>query len=324
MRVVRVDEFGPPQVLHVEEADAPEAGPGQAVVEVEVAAAIYGDTIVRGGRYPFPLPYVPGLEVAGRVVSVHPASDQSLVGQRVVATTVGMTGGYAEQAVVAVGQMHPVPVELSLDEAIAVFQAGAVAGGILSAVRLSPDDSVLVTAAAGRIGSLLVQLAKERGARTVIGAAGGERKTAAAREFGADLAVDYTADGWVEQVKEATGGKGADIVLDAVGGTVGARALDAAADGGGRIGVYGFTSGEWTALDAFTLGRRGLTVIGALGIAFAKPAAEQHADVTEALKAAAAGRIGARIHATYPLEQAAEAHADLEERRTIGAVLLRP
>jgi len=325
MRIIRVSEFGPPEVMRPAEGDVPEPGPGQALIEVEAASVIYGDTIVRAGRHPFPRPYVPGLEVAGRVTAVHPADgDASLVGRAVVATTAGMTGGYAEQAVVPVEHIHAVPDGLPLEQAIAVFQAGAAANGILSAVRLAPGETVLVTAAAGRIGSLLVQLAKQRGAALVVGAAGGTQKADAAREFGADLAVDYSGGDWANQIKEATGGRGVDVVLDAVGGAVGAQAFDAAADGGGRIGVYGFTSGEWTSLDAFVLGRRGLSVIGALGIAFAKPATEQHADAEQALEATATGRLTARIHATYRLEQAAQAHADLEERRTIGAVLLRP
>lgn len=323
MRVVRVREFGPPSVLQMDRADAPTPLTGQVVVAVEVAGVGYGDVIVRSGRYPFPLPYVPGLEVGGRISAVGPGLDPSLVGRRVVATTPRMTGGYAELAQAEAADVHEVPDGLPLEEAVAVFRAGAVSLGILTAMQVRAGESVLVTAAAGRIGSLLVQLAGSAGA-TVIAAAAGPEKTAVAARIGADVTVDYGRPDWVEQVRAATGGLGADVVLDAVGGAVGAGALAAVRDGSGRIGVYGFTSGEWTTLDAFVIGRRGLTVVGPLGVTFAKPPAEQHADAERALAAAAAGRLRPIIHAIHPLEHAAEAHAAIEDRRSIGAILLRP
>jgi NADPH2:quinone reductase len=141
-------------------------------------------------------------------------------------------------------------------------------------------------------------------------------------EFGADHAIDYGAADWPEQVREVTGGRGADLVLDAVGGETATRALAAAADGGGRIGLYGFASGQWPPLDAQTLGRRGLTVSGPLGVLFRKPDAEQRDDAEQALAAAARGELTPRIHARYPLERAADAHHELEARRSIGAILL--
>ena len=323
MRVVRVREFGPPQVMRIEEAEAPRPSAGQVVVAVEVAGVIYGETIVRSGRHPFPLPYEPGMEVGGRVVEVGPDVDPSLEGRLVVATTLGNAGGYAEAARAEAGNVYPVPDGLPLEKAVPVFQAGAVSAGILSEMRVRAGETVLVTAAAGRIGSLLVQLARAAGAR-VIGAVGGPGKLAAAAGSGADVTVDYGGPDWVAEVKAATDGRGADVVLDAIGGTVGEQALEATADGGGRFGVYGFASGAWVPLDTGRLVRRGLSVIAPLAIAFARPAAEQRADAERALDAAAAGDLVPRIHAAYPLEQAPEAHADLEERRSIGAVLLRP
>lgn len=324
MRAVRVTGFGKPDVLRVEEVADPVPAADQVLIEVEAAGVGYGDVIVRSGRYPFPVPYVPGLEAGGTVAAVGPGGDPALLGRRVVATTLGMTGGYAELALARAGDVHEVPAGLSLRQAVAVFQAGAVAVGLVSAAGLRAGESVLVTAAAGRIGSLLVQHAKAVGARPVVGAAGGPGKAAAVRDFGADLAVDYTAPDWAAQVREATGGRGADVVLDAVGGAVGAQALRATADGGGRFAPYGFTSGAWVGLDAHGIGRRGLTVVGALGIAFAKPAQEQYADAAEALRAATAGRLRPRIHGCFPLERAADAHTAVEGRGTVGAVLLDP
>ena len=324
MRAVRVAEFGPPDVLRVEEVDDPVPSGGEVLVEIEAAGVGYGDVIVRSGRYPFPVPYVPGLEAGGTVVAVGPGGDSALLGRRVVAATVGMTGGYAELALARAGDVHEVPGGLAVPEAVAVFQAGAVALGVVAAVGLRAGESVLVTAAAGRIGSLLVQHARAVGARPVIGAAGGPGKAAAVRDFGADLDVDYTAPDWAAEVRAATGGRGADVVLDAVGGAVGAQALRAVADGGGRFAPYGFTSGAWVGLDAHEIGRRGLTVVGALGIAFARPAQEQRAAAAEALRAAAAGRLRPRVHGCFPLERAADAHTAVEGRGTVGAVLLDP
>jgi len=169
-----------------------------------------------------------------------------------------------------------------------------------------------------------VQRAKAAGAGTVIGAVGGPAKAAAAAGFGADVVVDYTADDWAAQVKQATGGRGADIALDAIGGAIGAKALEAIANGGGKFGLYGFTSGDWVPLDAHQIGRRGLTVVGVLGITFAKPVEEQRADVRRALEAAAVGQLVPRVHGTFPLDKAADAHTALEGRASVGAILLTP
>lgn len=320
MKVIRVREAGGPDVLRVEQADEPAPEAGQVLIANRIAGVGYGDVIVRSGRFPFPLPFVPGLEVGGEVVAVGPGVDPDLVGRTVVATTVGNRGGYAERALAPAAYTFLVPDGLALPTAVAVFQAGAVAYGLLGAMRVAHGETVLVTAAAGRVGSLLVQLARAAGA-TVIGTAGGD-KVAAVAGFGADHAIDHRADGWAEQVRAVTGGRGADVVLDAIGGEIGARAVDAAADGAGRVGVYGFASGTWLALDAMTIGGRGLTVVGPLGIVFRKPDGEQRADAERALAEAAAGRLTPHIHATYPLADAPAAHAEIEARRTTGAVLL--
>jgi NADPH:quinone reductase len=203
-----------------------------------------------------------------------------------------------------------------------VFQAGGLARGLLAAMRLRAEDTVLITAAAGRIGSMLVQLAKAAGA-SVIGAASG-RKCPAVTGFGADHVLDYTAAGWPERVRELTSGRGADLVLDGVGGTIAEQALAVTADGGGRIGFYGYASGAWPALDAHAITTRGLTVTGALGAVVRKPDAQQREDALEALAAAARGELRPRIHARHPLSQAADAHRELEGRESVGAIVLVP
>lgn len=320
MRAVRVTRFGGPEVLVVDEVPEPEPAAGQVLVDVSVSGVVYGDVIVRSGRHPFPLPWTPGLEVGGQVVAVGPDADESLLGRTVVATTAGRSGGYAERAAATAAYTFPVPDGLPLDVALTVFQAGAVARGLLAAMRLTGEDTVLITAAAGRIGSLLVQSARSAGAR-VIGAASHE-KLAAVREFGADHAVDYTAAGWADRVRELTGGRGVDLALDAVGGETAVRALAATADGGGRLGLYGFACGEWPALDARTISTRGVTVSGPLGMAIRKSDAEQRDDAERALAAAARGELSPRIHARFPLERAADAHRELQERRSAGAIVL--
>jgi NADPH2:quinone reductase len=320
MRAVRVHGFGGPEVLGTETVADPEPAAGQVLVDVRVAGVGYGDVIVRSGRYPLPLPWIPGIEVGGQVLAVGSGVDESLLGATVVATTIGQAGGYAERAVAPATYTFPVPDGLPLDVALTVFQAGALARGLLSAMRLRAEDTVLITAAAGRIGSLLVQSAKAAGA-TVIGTASGG-KLAAVAEFGADHAVDHGAGDWVDQVRELTGGRGATLVLDAVGGQTTVSALAAAADGVGRIGLYGYASGDWLPLDVKTIARRGLTLSGPLGTVIRKSDADQRDDAEQALAAAARGELTPRIHARFPLARAADAHRELEARRSVGAVVL--
>ncbi|WP_216900298.1 zinc-binding dehydrogenase [Nocardia alni] len=319
MRAVRVTRFGAPEVLALADVDDPAPGAGQTLVEVDLAGVAYGDVIVRSGRYPLPLPWIPGLEVAGRVLAVGPGADETLIGKTVVGTTAGQAGGYAERAVTMGAYTFPIPDGLSPEVALTVFQAGALARGLLSAMGLRSSDTVLITAAAGRIGSLLVQQAKAVGA-TVIGAANTD-KCCAVGAFGADHVLDYTATGWSQQVRELTDGRGADLALDAVGGEIAEQTLATIADGG-RIGFYGYASGAWPTVDMNAVARRGLTVSGPLGIVIRKSDAQQRDDSMQALAAAARGELTPRIHARFPLEQAAQAHRELEQRRSVGAVIL--
>jgi NADPH2:quinone reductase len=323
MRVIQVRQFGLPDVLVVEQAPEPQAGPGQAVISVETAGVLFADTMARAGKYPVPLPFIPGLEVAGRVIQVGSDGDESLVGQRVVARTSGL-GGYAEQAVVDVSNIFRIPDELSFEQATGVFSSGQTAVHVLSTVQIETEDSVLITAAAGSTGSLLVQLVKQAGVRTVIGAARGKDKLAVVSRLGADAVVDYSDSNWVDEIRKLTDSKGADVVLDAVGGDIGRQAFEVTANGRGRFVVYGWASGSGIELQTQELTMRGMTVIGALGKGMTKTpeAMHQHADF--ALQEAAAGRLVAEIGQTYPLERAADAHAALETRQTIGKVLLIP
>lgn len=321
MQAIRVQDYGSVEVMRLEELPDPVPQAGQVVVAVEVAGVGYGDVIVRSGGFPMPLPWIPGVEVGGTVAAVGPGGDASLLGRRVVATTLNNAGGYASLALAEPGNVFLVPDGLDLQLAVPVFQAGALAVGILAAVRLVPGDTVLVTAAAGRIGSLLVQVAKAAGAR-VIGAAGGPEKSAHVLAFGADHAVDYRQPGWDSQVRDLTRGRGVDVALDGVAGEVGTAALGLLAAGTGRIGLFGYSSGTREPLDVGQITRRGLTVVGAVGVAVTKPLAEQRQLAEQALRAAAEGSLTPRVHRTFPLADAPSAHLELEQRRNVGAILL--
>lgn len=324
MRIVQVHQFGQPEVLRVEEAEEPQAGPGQVVIEVQVAGVCFGDIIIRSGKYPLPLPWVPGLEVAGRVRGVGPDGDRTLVGKLVVARTKNNRDGYAEQTVVDATDVFLIPAGLSIEQAVGVFLSGQTAVGLIKAVNITPGEVVLITAAAGSLGSQLVQQARTAGAGTVIGAAHGKKKLDVITQLGADVAIDYSEDDWGERVREATGGKGADLVLDGVGGIIGHQAFEVAAKGSGRLGVYGFSSGAWTKIETRELAAQNIAVIAPLTIAFAKSPQEARIDAERALTQAATGQLTAVIGPTYPLERAADAHAAIEARQTTGKVLLIP
>jgi NADPH2:quinone reductase len=288
MRAVQVHQFGSPEVLRLEELEEPQAGPGQVVIDVQVAGVCFGDTLIRSGKYPLPLPWVPGLEVAGRVREVGPDGDRTQIGSLVVARTKNNRGGYVEQAVVDATDVFPIPTRLDIQQAVGVFQSGQTAVSMVKAANIAPGEAVLITAAAGSLGSQLVQQARAAGAGTVIGAARGKKKLAVITQLGADVAIDYSEDDWVEQVHKATDGKGADLVLDGVGGTIGYQAFEATAKGSGRLGVYGFSSGAWTKIETRELAARGIAVIAPLAAAFAKPPQEARIDAESALAQAEA------------------------------------
>ncbi|BCJ77101.1 hypothetical protein CS0771_66450 [Catellatospora sp. IY07-71] len=208
MRAIRQYEFGPAENLRYEEVPDPVPGEGQVLIEVEAAGVHLIDTAIRGGgAVPFPLPQLPmtpGREVAGRVAATGPGADPSWLGRRVVAH-LGMTsGGYAERAVTAQTALHEIPERLSAAAAVAMIGTGRTAVGVLRLAKLQEGDAVLVTGAAGGLGTLFVQAAQRAGA-LVVGAAGGPDKVARVQRNGADIAVDYRAPGWADKVRAELG-----------------------------------------------------------------------------------------------------------------------
>ncbi len=319
MRVVQVTRFGGPEVLVISEAPAPVAGPGQAVVGVSVADVLFVDTQIRSGRgseyFGVKPPYVPGVGVAGQVISVGEGVDPGWVGRRVVATT---TGAYAEQTVVPAEGLIPVPDGLGLREAAALLHDGRTALGLAEGARIQPGEWVLVLAVGGGLGILLVQLAHAAGAR-VIGAARGKRKLDLARELGAAAVVDYSEPDWAERVREATGGVGPDVVFDGAGGQIGRAAFEITARGG-RFSAHGAPSGRFAEIDPQEAERRGVTVRGIQHVQFSPADGKRLSG--QVLSEAAAGRIRPVIGQTFPLERAADAHAAIEARGVIGKTLL--
>ncbi|WP_371501049.1 zinc-binding dehydrogenase [Kitasatospora sp. NBC_00374] len=311
MRAVWLKEFGGPEVLSEGEAVRPLPGPGQVLVEVVYANITFVETQFRAtGRGPFTArpPMVPGNGVGGVVTEVGPGVDPGLLGRRVVGST-GGSGGYAEYALAPADGLYPVPEGLALDEALALLADGRTAVLQLDAAAVKPGDRVLVEAAAGGVGSLLVQLARAAGA-TVVAAAGGEHKLAVARDLGAAETVDYRRTGWAERVPPV------DVVFDGVGGTVGRAAFELLRPGG-RMVSYGLASGEWAGIEEGAAAARQVTLISPVP----SPALVRRATGL-ALGEAAAGRLRPLIGQRFPLARAADAHAAIESRATLGKTLL--
>jgi NADPH2:quinone reductase len=322
MRQVVMDQHGPPEVLHVVEVPDPEPGPGQVLVRVAAAGVTFVETQVRAGRSPRPepgpaeLPAVLGNGVEGLVERVGEGADPSLVGRQVVTTT-GGRGGYADLVVVDAGLLLPVPDGLGPGEAVALLADGRTALALAEAAAVQPGDRVAVTAAAGGLGGLLVQLALRAGADAVVGLASGADKLAVARELGATDAVDYRAHGWADAVRTAVGPR--TVVFDGVGGDVG-RALVELAAPKARYLIFGAASGAMTS--AADVEAAGLTVIP-LSAVGGGPEVMRGLSA-RAMDEAAAGHLRPTIGQRVPLADAAAAHAAIEARETIGKTILVP
>lgn len=321
MRVIEVTRFGGPEVLVVGEAPDPVPGRGEVVVDVAVADVLWVETLIRrgqGGAY-FPVrpPYRPGVGVAGTVAATGDGVDPEWIGRRVVSRT-GEHGGYVERALVPADGLIPVPDAVELADAAALLHDGVTAFGLADVVAVKPGDRVLVTAAGGGLGALLVQLAHAAGGY-VVAAGRGAEKLDRIRQLGADSAVDYSEPGWIDRVREATGGL--DVVLDGAGGPYGRAAYDLVAPGG-RFSAHGTPAGGFAAADPADAQARGVVATGIERVQFAPEEFQRYA--ARALDEAAAGGISPLIGQTYPLERAADAHAGIEGRTVIGKTLLVP
>ncbi|MEU2548445.1 zinc-binding dehydrogenase [Streptomyces roseolus] len=332
MHAIRLHAFGPAENLTHEEVPDPAPGPGQVRIAVAAAGVHLLDTALReGAPGPFPapaeLPTVPGREVAGTVDAVGEGTDPSWLGKRVVAHLGMNPGGYAELAVTDAARLHALPDHLGEAEAVAMIGTGRTTLGILQFTELGPDSVAIVPAAAGGIGTLLVQYAKNAGA-TVIGLAGGPAKVARVRENGADLAVDYTRPDWPAEVRAFLGDRTATVVFDSVGGDTGRAAVDLLGKGGQHL-VFGWSGaglhdGEPLTYTEEELTARGITSGSVLGpVMIQKAGGDVRALELAALAAASDGTLRPAVH-RFPLAEAAEAHRALENRGTMGKVVLVP
>jgi NADPH2:quinone reductase len=318
MKAVVMREFGPPEVLRLEDAPDPCAGPAEVVISVELASITFVETQVRAGKPPSQamrpaLPAILGNGVGGTVIKAGAEAGPGLLGRQVV-TALGGRGGYAEQAAADAAGLIGLPDGLGLRDATALLADGRTAVGLMELAGVKSGDTVLVEAAVGGVGTLLVQLARNAGAR-VVALARGERKLAAARDLGAGLAIDYSDGDWPARVREAAGT--VDVVFDGVGGGIGLAAFGLLGSGG-RFCPFGMASGEFTPADAGLARERGITV------ARNGPpdALRLRALSKAALDEAAAGRIRPVIGQEFALSQAAAAHTAIESRATIGKTLL--
>jgi NADPH:quinone reductase len=318
MWAIRQYEFGPPQRLRYEETTDPAPGPGQVRIKVAAAGVHFIDTAIRAGRRfgpPLPeLPMTPGREVAGVVDALGDGVDPAWLGVDVVAHLGMANGGYAELTVAEVAALHRRD-GLDAATAVAMVGTGRTTMGLLGLASVRPDDVVLVTSAAGGIGTLLVQAARAVGA-TVIGVAGGAAKVRQVLLNGASIVADYAGNGWYGAVREQLHGRHVSVVFDGVGGAVATAALRLLGDGG-RMLTFGFAGGAAMDYDPDEVAARGIKVVNAL--AAPMPAAYDLA--AQALASAAAGRWVPAVQA-FPLAAAAEAHRRLEERQTSGKVVL--
>ncbi|MCP2170251.1 quinone oxidoreductase family protein [Goodfellowiella coeruleoviolacea] len=321
-KAVRVSSTGGPEVLELVEVDQPRPGAGELLVEVGAAGVNYIDTYHRSGLYPLPLPFGLGLEGAGRVSAVGPEVTGFSVGDRVAWKQA--PGSYAEQVVVRAAEAVAVPDGVSDEVAAAIMLQGMTAHYLVaSTYPVQAGDTILVHAAAGGVGLLLIQLAKARGAR-VIGTVSTEEKERLARQAGADEVIRYTEVDFTEQVRRLTDGQGVAVVYDGVGRTTFDGSL-ASLRPRGTLVLFGASSGPVPPVDPQRLNAGGSLFLTRPTLAhYAADRAELDWRAKELFDAVADGSLSVRVGGRYPLSEARRAHEDLEGRRTTGKLVLLP
>jgi NADPH2:quinone reductase len=325
MKAIQVSEFGDPDVLEHVDVERPSPGEGEVLIEVKAAGVNYADTMRRRNQYleETPLPFVPGSEVSGVVAEVGAGVEDVKEEDRVV-TLLG-TGGYAQYAVAPARNLISIPDGMDFEEAAAIPLQGLTAYHVLkTSGMLMEGEGVLVHAAAGGVGTLAVQMAKLMGASPIIATASTQEKLNLANELGADVLINYTEEDWPEKVREATGGEGADLILEMVGGDFVQKNLECLA-AFGRIVVYGSASGERGSLIPADLMLKNQIVAGFYlpQLMGGRPELVEPS-LEKILGWLASGELSLTIGARYPLEKAQEAHDALEGRQTTGKIVLNP
>ncbi|NXY97197.1 NAD(P)H-quinone oxidoreductase [Streptomyces sp. BR123] len=323
MHAISIEQPGGPEALVWAEAPDPVPGEGEVLVDVVASAVNRADVLQRQGFYnppPGASPH-PGLECSGRISAVGPGVSGWAVGDEVCALLSG--GGYAERVAVPAGQLLPVPEGVDLVTAAALPEAACtVWSNLFMVARVRPGETVLVHGGSSGIGTMAIQLAKAVGA-TVAVTAGGPEKLARCKELGADVLIDYREQDFVAEVRAATGGAGADVILDIIGAKYLARNVDALAVNG-RLAVIGLQGGAKAELNLGTLLSKRAAIAGTT--LRARPSAEKAAIVAAVREhvwpLVAAGRIRPVVHAVYPVREAAEAHRTMESSTHVGKLLL--
>jgi NADPH2:quinone reductase len=320
MKAIQVKHTGGPEVLGLVELPVPEPKANEAVVKIVAAGVNFIDVYFREGRYKAVVPFVPGQEAAGDVVAVGSAVTGVRVGDRVGYTTV--LGSYAEYAAVPADRLVKIPEGVSYEQAAASLLQGMTAQYLLySTYPLKKGETALAHAAAGGVGLLLVQMAHNLGAR-VIGTVSTAEKAKFAREAGADDVILYTQVDFEVETRRLTNGKGVDVVYDSVGKTTFEKGLNVIRPRGYMV-LYGGSSGPVPPFDPILLSQKG-------SLYLTRPTLAQYIATREELEERsqavfgmiAAGKLKLRIEHTYPLKDVAQAHRDLEARKTTGKVLL--
>lgn len=324
MKAVVCKQYGPPESLVVEDVPAPEIHDGQVRIDVRACGVNFPDLLIIQNLYQFKptLPFSPGGEVAGVVSEVGKGVDKVKVGDRVLAST-GF-GGFAEQLVCAAESTIAVPAEMDFTTASAFLMTyGTSHYALKDRAQLRPGENLLVLGAAGGVGLAAVEIGKVMGAR-VIAAASSDEKLAVCREHGADATINYERDDLKTKIKELTGGQGADVIYDPVGGRYSEAALRATA-WEGRFLVIGFAAGDIPKIPLNLTLLKGCDIRGVFWGAFAMREPARHlANVAELLEWFKDGKIKPLVSATYSFEDVAKALNDIATRRATGKIVLLP
>jgi NADPH2:quinone reductase len=322
MKAIQVSQAGGPEVLALVDVATPEIKPNEALVQIKAAGVNFIDVYFREGRYPAPLPFINGQEAAGVIVEVGPEVTTFKPGERVA--YVGRLGSYAEFASVPAAQLVKIPDELDFDQAAAAMLQGMTAHYLCSgSYPLKQGETVLIHAAAGGVGLLLVQLAKHLGAR-VIATAGTEAKAQLARDAGADEVIVYTQQDFETETRRLTDGQGVHAVFDGVGKDTFEKDLKVLRPRGYLV-LFGGASGAVPPLDLMQLTKHGSLFVTRPTLKdYTATREELEQRASEVLQMIVRGELKLRIHKKYPMAEAQQAHRDLEGRKTTGKLLLAP
>lgn len=320
MKAIHITQTGDASVLSYQEVPTPAPGKGEALVKLKAAGLNFIDIYIRTGRYPRPLPFIPGLEGAGIVESVGEGVSEIKVGDRVAYT--GTMGSYAEFNAVKASDLILLPKEMSFEQGAAFPLQGMTAHYLLHAYYpIKEQSTVLVHAAAGGVGLLLVQWLKQLGA-TVIGTVSTAEKASIAKAAGADFTINYNEEDFVVKAKEYTQGIGPDYIIDGVGKTTFTKDLDAIRMHG-HICLFGSASGPAEPLLPNSLQAKCLTISGGTLFHFLNSRTELLQRANAVINGIQAGWLKLRIDHVFPLSEAANAQRMLEGRKTVGKVILK-